>query len=68
MEEQLMKEARNFMIKVATIKANIGPLTFRMTENIIMTKLIDDLRKTFSFTEIMIIIDYIDVIQNTNLN
>ncbi len=68
MEEQLVKEAREFMIKVATLKANIGPLSFRMMEKMILTKLIWDLKDRFSFDEVMQIIDCIDIIQNTSLN
>ncbi len=68
MEEQLVKEARHFIIKIVTIQENMGPLTFKMAEKMILTKLIWDLKDKYSFNEVMKIIDYIDIIQNTSLN
>ncbi len=66
--QQLMKEARHMIIRNTTIKENIGPLTFKMTEKVILTKLIDDLRSKYTLQETMLIFDYIDVIQDTVLS
>ncbi len=62
MNKELMKEARKFMIEVATLKANMEPLSFIMMEKMILTKLIWDLKDKFSFDEVMQIIDCIDII------
>jgi len=56
------------MIKVATIKNSIGPLTFKMTEKVILTKLMHELTDKYGQQKVMLILDYVDIIQDTVLN